>query len=144
MSHSDEVYDHPIERHDPSEGYDKTEPNSGAVWAFTVGSVAVLILVIFAVQGYFQDIYQKALYERVLSVPSEQLQDLRNRDQWNLTHYMYGDLSKASGRVRIPIDRAMETFASEAAAGKLFYPAKPTVPKKEEDQAAAAPGAAAK
>ena len=144
MSHSDEVYDHPIAHHDPAEGFDKTEPNARAVWAFTIGSVVVLILVIVAVQGYFQQIYQEALYERVLSVPSGQLQDLRNRDQWNLTHYMYGDLSKASGRVRIPIDKAMEMFASEAAAGKLFYPAKPTVPKKEEEEApAAAPAGAA-
>jgi len=57
---------------------------------------------------------------------------------------MYGDLTKASGRVRIPIDKAMETFASEAAAGKLFYPAKPTVPKKEEPAAEAPAPAAAK
>ena len=132
MSHADEVYEHPIEQHDPKEGFDRTEPDSRAIWAFTIGSVLVLILVIVAVQGYFEQIFQTALYERVLSVPSGQLQDVRNRDNWNLTHYMYGDLSKASGRVRIPIDKAMETFAGEAAAGKLFYPAKPTVPKKEE------------
>lgn len=131
-SHSDEVYEHPIEHHDPKEGFDRTEPDARAIWAFTVGSVLVLILVIVAVQGYFEQIFQTALYENVLSVPSGQLQDLRNRDNWNLTHYMYGDLSKASGRVRIPVDKAMEIFASEAAAGKLFYPAKPTVPKKEE------------
>ena len=131
-SHSDKVYEHPIERHDPQEGFDKTEPDARAIWAFTVGSVLVLVLVIVAVQGYFEQIFQTALYENVLSVPSGQLQDLRNRDTWNLTHYMYGDLSKSSGRVRIPIDKAMEMFASEAASGKLFYPAKPTAPKKEE------------
>lgn len=132
MSHADEVYEHPIEQHDPKEGFDRTEPDARAIWVFTIGSVLVLILVIVAVQGYFEQIFQTALYERVLSVPSGQLQDVRNRDNWNLTHYMYGDLSKTSGRVRIPIDKAMETFAGEAAAGKLFYPAKPTVPKKEE------------
>ena len=143
MSHSDDVYEHPIPHHDPQEGFDRSEPDSRAIWMFTIGSVVVLVLVIFAVQGYFEQVFQSALYERVLSVPSGQLQDLRNRDQWNLTHYMYGDLSKASGRVRIPIDKAMEMFASEAAAGKLFYPAKPTVPKKEESaDAAAAPAAA--
>jgi len=132
MSHGDDVYEHPIEHHNPQEGFDKTEPNARAIWGFTVGSVAVLILVIVAVQGYFEQIFQTALYEKVLSAPSGQLQDLRNRDGWNLTHYMYGDLSQASGRVRIPIDQAMQSFANEAAAGKLFYPAKPTVPKKEE------------
>lgn len=141
MSHGDDVYEHPIEHHNPQEGFDKTEPNARAIWGFTVGSVLVLILVIVAVQGYFEQIFQTALYEKVLSAPSAQLQDLRNRDAWNLTHYMYGDLDKSSGRVRIPIDQAMQTFAEEAAAGKLFYPAKPTVPKKEEP-APAAPAAA--
>src|SRR5258708_220000 len=130
MSHTDDVYEHPIEHHEPREGFDRTEPNSAAIWGFTVGSVAVLILVIVAVQGYFEQIYQTAVYQKVLSAPSGQLQDLRNRDAWNLTHYMYGDLDKASGRVRIPVDRAMEMFAREAAAGKLFYPAKPTAIKK--------------
>jgi hypothetical protein len=105
-----------------------------------VGSVAVLILVIFAVQGYFEQIYKDAVYERVLSAPSEQLQDVRNRDAWNLSHYMYGDLDKTSKRVRVPIDKAMQMLAEEAAAGKTFYPGKPTVPKKEEP---AAPVAAA-
>ena len=140
MSDSHDVYDHPIEHHNPQEGFDKTEPNARAIWGFTVGSVLVLILVIVAVQGYFEQIFQTALYEKVLSAPSAQLQDLRNRDSWNLTHYMYGDLDKSSGRVRIPIDKAMQTFADEAAAGKLFYPAKPTLPKKEEP--APAPAAA--
>jgi hypothetical protein len=133
MSHADdELYEHPIEHHEPQEGFDKSEPDSHAVWGFTAGSVAVLILVIFAVQGYFEQIYKEAVYQRVLAVPSEQLQDVRNRDAWNLSHYMYGDLDKSSKRVRIPIDKAMQMLADEAAAGKLFYPAKPTVPKKEE------------
>ena len=133
MSHADdELYDHPIDHHKPEEGFDRTEPNSHAIWGFTVGSVAVLILVIFAVQGYFEQIYKDAVYQRVLSAPSEQLQDVRNRDAWNLSHYMYGDLDKTSKRVRVPIDKAMQMLAEEAAAGKTFYPGKPTVPKKEE------------
>lgn len=143
MSHADEVYEHPIEHHDPQEGFDSTEPNTPAIWLFTVVSVLGLILVIVAVQGYFEQIYKQAVYERVLSVPSEQLQDVRNRDAWNLTHYMYGNLDKSTNRVRIPIDKAMQTFAAEAAAGKLFYPGKATAIKIEEPAAAAAaPGAA--
>lgn len=141
-SHSDEVYDHPIVPHDPKEGYDHTEPAVGAIFAFAVGSVALLILVIVAVQGYFDQIYQQAVDEKILTAPSQQLQDVRNRDAWNLTHYMYGDLKKESGRVRIPLDKAMDLFAQEAGAGKLFYPAKATAIKKEEP-AAPAPAAAA-
>jgi hypothetical protein len=143
MSHAEDDYDHPIEHHNADEGFDRSEPDSHAIWAFTVGSVAVLILVIVAVQGYFEQIYKDAVYQRVLSVPSEQLQDVRNRDAWNLSHYMYGDLNKTSGRVRIPIDKAMQMFAEEASAGKLFYPAKATVPKKEEPATGAAPAGSA-
>ena len=146
MSHPDEHYDHPIEHHDPQEGFDHTEPNTPAIWLFTIVSVLGLILVIVAVQGYFEEIYKQAVYERVLSVPSEQLQDVRNRDAWNLTHYMYGNLDKSTNRVRIPIDKAMQMFATEAAAGKLFYPAKATAIKVEEPapaSAGAAPAGAA-
>ncbi len=139
MSKSDEQYDHPIEHHNPQEGFDHTEPNTPAIWLFTVVSILGLILVIVAVQGYFEDIYKKAVYERVLSVPSEQLQDVHNRDNWNLTHYMYGNLDKSTNRVRIPIDKAMQAFAAEAAAGKLFYPAKATAIKVEEPAGGAAP-----
>jgi len=133
MSHPpDDSYEHPIEHHDPAEGFDKSEPHAGAIAAFGVVSVLMLVLLIFAIQGYFDKVYQQAVFEKVLSAPSEQLRDLRNRDAWNLTHYMYGDLSKASGRVRIPIDRAMQIYVQEAAAGKLFYPAKATAPKKDD------------
>ena len=143
MSHSDEEYDHPIEHHDPQEGFDHTEPNTPVIWLFTIGSIVALILVIVAVQGYFEEIYKQAVYERVLSVPSEQLRDVRNRDAWNLTHYMYGNLDKSTNRVRIPIDKAMQMFAAEAAAGKLFYPAKATAIKVEEPAAGASPAGAA-
>ena len=140
-THSDQVYDHPIERHDPKEGYDHTEPPVGAIFAFAIGSVTLLILIIVAVQGYFDQIYQQAVSEKILTAPSLQLQDVRNRDAWNMTHYMWGDLDKKSGRVRIPVDKAMDMFAQEAGAGKLFYPAKATAIKKEEP-AAPAPAAA--
>jgi hypothetical protein len=137
-THSDLAYDHPIEHHDPQEGFDKTEPAVGAIFAFTAGSVLLLILVIVALQRYFDQVYYEAIDEKILKVPSQQLEDVRNRDQWNLTHYMYGDLDKKSGRVRIPIDQAMQRFAQEASAGKLFYPAKATPVKKEEPAAPAA------
>jgi hypothetical protein len=142
MSDANEEYDHPIAHHDPQEGFDSTEPNTPAIWLFTVVSIIGLILVIVAVQGYFDQIYKEAVYQRVLTAPSELLQDVRNRDAWNMTHYMWGNLDKSSNRVRMPIDKAMQTFAAEAAAGKLFYPAKDTPIKKDEPStAAAAPGA---
>jgi hypothetical protein len=115
---------------DPSEGFDRAEPSAGAIVAFAVGSLILLVLTILAIQQYFDHIWNEAVYEKVLAPPSEQLREVRGRDDWNLTHYMYMD--KATGQVRIPIDKAMELNLQDAAAGKTFYPAKAYVPKKEE------------
>jgi hypothetical protein len=128
------MHEQEIRHADPKEGFDHTEPQSGAIAGFAVGSVALLIVMILALQSYFNRIWEQAVYEKVLAPPSEQLITLHNRENWNLTHYGYMD--KQSGAVRIPLDRAMELFEQEATAGKLFYPAKNTVPKKEEPVAA--------
>lgn len=118
MSHADEEYDHPIQKHDPKEGFDRSDPQVAKIFGVTVGSLLVLVLVIVAMQQYFEDIYSKAVYEKILSAPSEQLQDLHNRDAWNLSHYMYGEHSEKSGRVRIPLDKAMEMNLEDAQAGE--------------------------
>jgi hypothetical protein len=117
------------------EGFDHTEPQSGAIVGFAIGSVILLIITILALQSYFNHIWEEAVYEKVLAPQSQQLLDLRSREDWNLTHYGYSD--KASGTVRVPVDRAAELFKEEVKAGKLFYPAKNTVPKKEEPAPAA-------
>jgi len=127
----------------PSEGFDHTEPKAGAIAAFAVGSVVLLIVTILALEVYFNKIWEEAVHDKVLIAPSEQLQALHQREDWFLTHYSYAD--KKNGVVRIPLDRAMDLFAQEAASGKLFYPAKNYLPKKEEPAPAAAapaPGAA--
>ncbi len=119
--------------HDASEGFDHSEPAAPQIWAFTIGSVITLVLVIFALQQYFEKTWNDAVYEKVLAAPSQELQDLRNRDDWALTHYSYQDKSK--GQVRIPLERAQELVLQDAAQGKTFYPAKPTLPKSEEEEA---------
>jgi hypothetical protein len=125
---------------DPREGFDHQEPSTGAIFGFAIGSVILLVLTIVAIQQYFEHIWTQAVYEKILAPPSEQLKEVRGRDDWNLTHYMYMD--KASGQVRIPVERAMELNLQDAAAGKTFYPAKATAPKKEEPAVVApAPGA---
>ncbi|MGA3204498.1 MAG: hypothetical protein ABSF12_18560 [Bryobacteraceae bacterium] len=124
---------------DPREGYDRDEPSAGAIVAFAVISLLLLVLTIGAIQQYFEHIWNEAVYEKILAPPSELLREVRGRDDWNLTHYMYMD--KASGQVRIPVERAMELNLQDAAAGKTFYPAKATVPKNEAP-AFAVPGAA--
>jgi hypothetical protein len=127
--------DQEIRHAQATEGFDHTEPKAGAIAAFGIGSVILLIVTILALQAYFNKIWQEAVYEKVLVPPSEQLQDLHRREDWFLTHYSWAD--KKNGQVRIPLDRAMELFAQEAASGKLFYPAKDYVPKKEEPAAPA-------
>jgi hypothetical protein len=126
---------------DPREGFDRDEPSAGAIAAFAVGSLILLVLTILAIQQYFDHIWNQAVYEKVLAPPSEQLREVRGRDDWNLTHYMF--LDKATGQVRIPIDKAMELNLQDSAAGKTFYPAKSTVPKKEEPVVAAPAAGAA-
>jgi hypothetical protein len=134
---SEHVETTPIGHHDPREGFDHGEPNVKSIWAFTVVSILVLVLVIVALQQYFVKIWNDAVTEKVLVAPDPTLQMVRGRDDWDLTHFMY--LDKKSGQIRIPVDRAQDLFLQEVAAGKPFYPGKPTVPKKEEP--AAAPGA---
>jgi hypothetical protein len=100
------------------------------------------VVTILALQAYFEKIWNEAVYEKVLSVPGEEVGDLRSVSNWRLNHYEYADPSKT--RVRIPYERAKELFLADEAAGKTFYPAKPTEPKPEEPATpAAAPGAPA-
>jgi hypothetical protein len=124
-----------IRHADPREGFDHSEPKSGAIVGFAMGSVLLLLLTIFALQQYFNKIWDEAVYEKILAPPSEQLKALHYREDWYLTHYSFTD--KKDGVVRIPLDKAMDDFVKEAADGKLFYPAKDALPKKEEDQAPA-------
>ena len=134
---ADDIAEHGVRtHHEAAEGFDHTEPASTQIWAFTIGSVVLLIVVIFALQQYFEKIWNDAVTQKVLQAPSPQLQDVRNREEWMLTHYGYEDKSK--GQVRIPLDRAEALFLQEAAQGKTFYPAKPTLPKTAEQLAAEA------
>jgi hypothetical protein len=132
--------EHEIKHHSPEEGFDRTEPKAGSIVGFALGSVVLLVATIIALQVYFNKIYDEAVYEKILAPPSEQLKELHYREDWFLTHYSFTD--KKTGVVRIPLDEAMQKFSQEASEGKLFYPAKSYVPKKEEEQAAAAPAPA--
>ena len=88
-------------------------------------------MTIVALQVYFNKIWDEAVYEKVLAPPSEQLKALHYREDWYLTHYSFTDKKRVIGKEFRSIE-AMEKFAAEAAAGKLFCPAKEYVPKKEE------------
>jgi hypothetical protein len=135
-------YDQEVTHHDPKEGFDHSEPAARKITLFVIVSVITLVVTILALQAYFEKIWNEAVYEKVLSVPGEEVGDLRSVSNWRLNHYEYADPSKT--RVRIPYERAKELFLADEAAGKTFYPAKPTEPKPEEPVTpAAAPGAPA-
>lgn len=110
-------------------GFDADEPNTQGIVVFLIATVVLLVAVVGAVTYYYKFVHDEAEYSQILSRPSQQLADLRARDNWNLTHYGY--LDKAKGQVRLPIDRAMELLVNEAAAGKLPYPVVDQAPKKE-------------
>jgi hypothetical protein len=129
----------PIQHHDPKEGFDRAEPAAGSIALFAIGSLVLLILTIVAIQVYFEHIWQEAVYEKVLKPKDPELMDLRNRESWNMTHYGYMD--QKSGVVRIPVDKAMDMVMKDAADGKTFYPAKPTMPKPDPAAAPAMPAA---
>jgi hypothetical protein len=123
-------YDHETVPHDPREGFDRSEPAARKITLFVILSVITLVVTILALQAYFDKIWNEAVYEKVLAVPGEEVHELRSLSNWRLSHYEYTDPTKSS--VRVPIDRAKELFLAEQAAGKTFYPAKPTEPKPEE------------
>src|SRR5215831_7852971 len=95
-------YDHEVVHHDPHEGFDRTEPDSRKITMFVIGSVLLLIITILALQSYFDKLWNELTYERVLSVPGEELGQARNLEAWRLTHYEYTDATRKN--VRIPLD----------------------------------------
>jgi len=126
--------------------YDHSEPKYSLIAILAASSFILLIFVGIGIQFYYERTESEAVYDRVLSQPSWQLQDLRNKEAWELTHYAYWDKNK--GTVRIPVEQAMKLVVQEAAEGRTKYPTNP-YPVKTAAQLAAAsaavsqPGAAA-
>jgi hypothetical protein len=117
-------------KHDPGEGFDRSEPAARQITFFVVLSVISLIVVIAALQFYFDGIWDSMVYENVLAVPGAEVGQQRSLEAWRLSHYEYAEPSKSE--VRLPLDRAKELFLSELKSGKTFYPGQPSVPKAEE------------
>lgn len=122
------------------EGFDRTDPSGPWVVVFTVAIVVTLVVVVFGVDYLFHETLAQNEFSQVLSQDSQELQEIRTKEAEALNHYRYIDKEKKG--VRLPIDRAMQLFAGEAAQGKLFYPAKPAPVKTPEQLAAAAGGPA--
>ena len=129
----------PIDPNNP--GFDPGEPNTRGLAIFIVLFVLTLVLTIVAAAGYFDFALERQEQIAVETRPSEELKAIRAREHSQLNTYGYIDRGK--GVVQIPLNRAMELLASEAAAGKLKYSLAPT-PVKKVEETAAAPAASAK
>lgn len=77
-----------------------------------VGAI-LLFVIIVALQAVFNSMQRAELERKVVTRPSDDLQQLRARQLEQLGSY--GWVDQAAGTVRIPIERAMDLVASEAA-----------------------------
>ena len=73
----------------------------------------LLFVTIVALQAVFNSMQRAELERKVVTRPSEDLQRLRAQQQEQLGSY--GWVDQNAGTVRLPVERAMELVASEAA-----------------------------
>src|SRR3954471_16321077 len=134
MSHSASEELHKVSPDNP--GFDTSDPNTPGVTIFIVLFVVTLVLVIGATIVYYNVAQQQHEEEVLLSKPSEELGNLHAREDEQLKTYGY--INKEKGVVQIPLARAMELVAREAAEGKPKYPTVPVAVKVEPAAGAAA------
>lgn len=122
--------------------YDHNEPKYSLLWILGGTTVVLLILIGIGIQQYYNLSEVSTVFDRVLSQDSWQLQNLRNKENQELTHYGYADGEKKV--IRIPIDQAMKLVVEDAAAGRMRYSTAPYAVKVETTAPAVSqPGAAA-
>jgi hypothetical protein len=143
VEHSEYREEFPAEGHPYT--YDHTEPKYSLLFILGGVTVVLLILVTIGITYYYDNLSERQIATRVLAVDNEQLKNLRTTEDQEL--HSYG-IDKATGKVRITIDRAMELVAQDAAQNAPKYPTN-SYPVKTDQQVAAAspavsqPGAAA-
>ena len=116
-------------------GYDAEEPKSRFVSVFMVGSVVALIAMLVGLQTYYDRVKEQQVFVKQLAPVAEDLRNLRAREESELHSYRFID--RGRGTVRLPVERAMELFVQEAAAGKFAYPTQPAPVKPIEPQGGA-------
>ena len=125
--------------------YDHTEPKGSLLLILIVLTAVLLILVALGIQYYYETLREHEVTNRVLVPENNQLLDLRNKEAYELSTYGYTD--KAAGKVRIPIERAMQMVAQEAKENRVKWPTSPYPVKTAAELAASPavsqPGAAA-
>jgi hypothetical protein len=94
-----------------SHGYPEDTHNLQIVIWTGMFTVVVIVMVIW-LRSYFVDVQLEYVQKMVLSVENPKLQELQALEEEELT--TYGWVDEEVGRIRIPIDRAMELVVSEA------------------------------
>jgi len=122
-------------------GFDRTEVQTIPVVVVTVVIVGFIVAVCIGCAIYYNS-FRDAQVERLQLEPvSQDYVELQAREQKHLN--TYGTIDKASGTIRIPIEKAMELVVAESAPGaKWKFPTNVYAVKKPEDVAAAAAAAA--
>jgi hypothetical protein len=116
--------------------YDHTEPK-GSLLLVLIGVTAILlVLVAIGIQYYYETLREHEVQQRVLIPENIQLRDLRAKEDQELHTYGYTD--KTAGKVRIPIERAMQMVALEAKENRVKWPTN-AYPVKTAAELAAAP-----
>ena len=105
------------------QGFDRSEPNVRLIAIFGAGTLVLLVVAVLALQYYYDRVLEEQVFVKVQEPVAQNLVDLRAREDEALHSYRYLDREK--GTIRLPIERAMELLASEAAQGKLKYPQRP-------------------
>jgi hypothetical protein len=106
------------------QGFDRSEPNVRFIAIFGAGTLVLLVVAVLALQFYYDRVLEEQVFVKVQEPVAQNLVDLRAREDEALHSYRYLDREK--GSIRLPIERAMELLASEAALGKLKYPQRPS------------------
>jgi|SRR5579883_1707377 len=104
-----------------STGYNPEEPKTVMIAVFAVLSIIALIGSVLFLQYYVDSTKEAQTYQKVLAPESTDIKTLRDKENAQLGSYGYVD--QAKGITRLPIDRAMQLIADEAAAGKTSYAA---------------------
>jgi hypothetical protein len=92
--------------------YETSDINLKMVAFYTVTGVIILVIILIFLNEFFIASRESQVRERILSVESTELRELRAKEQETL--HTYQVLDKEQNRYQIPIDRAMELLADEA------------------------------
>ncbi|MCC6751149.1 MAG: hypothetical protein IT371_26075 [Deltaproteobacteria bacterium] len=135
-----------MSHHEPEHGapgaHPPVEPDAiplAPIWIWMFALVVLISGGILIARTFFYTSTKELLQERQLGVTPTEIRALKAGAEAELASY--GEVNKAEGRYRIPIDRAMDLLAREPA---RLAPAAPPAPPAPAPAAAPAPADAAK